>query len=122
MILMALALVTQQLPVQNFPPIDHPGTDPVLAADIRSLCPASANAERDVLFKLEAQQEEYGLLKAGGAKAWAALGCTRALLAVQNALAGHDGTLMIAGDSWAQGAIKAFAKALTLQPGDRHAA
>lgn len=119
--LLALTLMAYQLPAQNFPAIDRPGIDPLLAADVRSLCPSPNPTDRSVLAKLEERQARLDVLRKGGADAWTALGCTRALLSGAGAIS-HESTLMIAGDSWAQGAIRAFAKALSIRPNDRHAA
>jgi hypothetical protein len=118
--LLALVLMVQQLPAQHFPPIDHPGADPLLATNLRAACPSKIATDRVALFKLEQQQDEAKVLEKNP-DAWFRLGCTRALLYGVGALS-HEGTLMIAGDSWAHGALKALAQALAIRPNDRKAA
>ncbi len=117
---LALALMVQQLPAQHFPPIDHPGADPLLTIKLRAACPSNIATDRTALFKLEPHQGEANVLEKN-ADAWFRLGCTRALLYGAGALS-HEGTLMIAGDSWAHGALKAFAQALAFRPNDVKAA
>jgi hypothetical protein len=120
MMLLALAVMTQQLPAQHFPPIDHPGADPLLTTNLRAACPSNIATNRIALFKLEQQQGEAKVLEKNP-EAWFRLGCTRALLYGAGALS-HEGMLMVAGDSWAHGALKAFAQVLALRPDDRKAA
>lgn len=114
--LLAFALALQAAPT-GFPPLDHPGADPLLAADLRSTCPSSIADDRAALLKLEARQGDRNVLR-NDAAAWTSLGCTRALLSALGALS-REGTEMIAGDSWAQSALNAFERSLALRPGDR---
>ena len=120
MILLAFALLAQQLPVQDFPPVDRPGADPMIAADLRSLCPAAAFADRDAALAAERTQG-LAASTANAPDTWLTLGCTRAALSTMKG-SSRSGPLMLAGDSWAQGAISTVLKVLELRPGDRRAA
>jgi hypothetical protein len=121
MLPVSLFLALQQPPVQDFIPIDRPGADPSLTSDIQALCPSSVATNRIALVGIEERQAREDAFARTTADAWSALGCTRALLATLGAIS-HEGTLMIAGDSWAQGAIRAFVKTLSIRPADRRAA
>jgi len=120
MILLAFALLSQQLPTQDFPPVDRPGADPMIAADLRALCPAAAFTDRDAALTAERTQG-VAASTTNGADAWLTLGCTRALLSTMKG-SSRSGPLMLAGDSWAQGAISTVLRVLELRPGDRRAA
>lgn len=120
MMLLALALMLQQVPSPALPAIDHPGADPLLAADLRAACPSSIATDRLALLKLEEHQADRHSLASDPA-AWGALACTRALLGTLGAVS-HESTMMIAGESWTEGAISALEQSLTLRPGDRRSA
>jgi hypothetical protein len=118
--LLALILMVQQQPTQKAAALEHPGADPLMAADLRAACPSNIAGDRAALMRLEQRQSDMKVL-ASDPGAWFALGCTRALLAANGALS-RGGTMMIVGDSWTWGAIKSLVKALSLRAGDRRAA
>lgn len=115
-----IALAMQLVTPTGFATLDHPGADPLLVADLRGACPSSIANDRAALLKLEEKQADRHLL-GNDPEVWVILGCTRALLSVLGATS-HDGPLMIAGDSWAQGAMNSFERALALRSADRRAA
>lgn len=118
--LLALAVLMQTLPAQNFPEITRPGADPMIIADLHALCPAGGTLDRDALLATELQQGAAAVA-ANSVDGWLALGCTRALLSTLKG-SSRSGPLMGSGDSWTQGAITTVLKVLELHPGDRRGA
>ncbi len=51
--MLILLLALQQLPAQDFPPIDHPGVVPDFPAAIATACGARADTDRVALRKRE---------------------------------------------------------------------
>jgi hypothetical protein len=114
-----LLLALQQLPTQDFPPIDHPGVVPDFSAAVATACSSRADTDRVALLKRE-DVEEQRVREGGTADAWFQLGCVRAQLDVAGALS-REGLLMVAGNSWAHGAERAMLQVLSRRPGDERA-
>ena len=106
------------LQVQTLVPIDAPGA---FAERIRQLCPVADSRDNQALIKWENRLADSASLKPTVAAAWSELGCPRALLAANGAIA-REGTLMPLGSSWFRGALNVLLKALDLRPGDARAA
>ncbi|HEY3933033.1 MAG TPA: hypothetical protein VGL65_00275 [Gemmatimonadales bacterium] len=122
LIVVAVLFTFQQPPAQLFPPVEHPGADKVdVAHRIAQVCGNAGTASRDVLLRREGALGRAAAAGRGSADGWTSLGCARAQLFFNGAIA-HDGPLMIAGDSWADGAEHAFVEALHDSPGDVRAA
>ncbi len=112
----ALALLFQALPVQQFPMVPPPGSTPDVAPAIRAACPAGRGLDRAGLLRYELRRADSAASHPSAGN-WTALGCARALLWEDGAVS-HDGPLMITGDSWAAGGIRALLEALQQQPAD----
>ncbi len=115
-----LAFLLQTGSASRLPAIDRPGSGAGVAAELAGACPAAAALDDHALLQLESRQADAAS-SAHSAAAWAVLGCTRALLGQRNVLS-HSGALMVAGNSWTEGALRSLVHALGLSPGDSSAA
>jgi hypothetical protein len=119
MLIMLLAL--QQLPAQNFPAIPKPGIVADLGALLDHACPRSGAQNWNALLESERQLAQPAITGKLPADQWVALGCARARLDADGAIA-HDGPEMVAGNSWSQGSQRAMLEALKGRPTDARAA
>ncbi len=110
----ALALLFQALPVQHFPMMPSPGSTPDVAVALHAACPAGRGLDRAGLLAYEVRRAASAAALPTAAN-WTALGCARALLWDDGAIS-HDGPLMVSGDSWAVGGLRALLEALKQQP------
>ena len=119
--MLLIILSMQQLPAQNFPEIDRPGTFADLRGSVDRACRIVDHADVSVLLKREADAawDVHGARVA--ADKWLVLGCARADLAGERAPS-SPGPLMDGGNSWAQGAERVMQEVLTQRPGDARAA
>jgi hypothetical protein len=101
-------------------PLDQPGVPPDLRASVEQVCDASSR-NRNALLKREFELDGGVRSPDAPASAYVQLGCARALLYVNGAIA-RDGPLMISGDSWSDGAEATFLEALRRKPDDARAA
>jgi hypothetical protein len=119
MLLLLAAL--QAVPKQDFPEINRPGTFADLRGSVERACGVSGHADLDALLKRERDAAWEARGSHVPADKLLALGCARGVLAGERALS-HDGPLMAAGNSWAQGAERAMQAVLAERPGDARAA
>jgi hypothetical protein len=116
-----LILALQQLPAQNFPAIPKPGVVSDLGALLDRACPRGTARDRSALLQEEIRLAQPAITGRLTADQWVALGCARARLDADSAIA-HDGPLMVAGNSWSQGSQRAMIEALKQSPTDARAA
>ncbi|HEY4099956.1 MAG TPA: hypothetical protein VGM20_03670 [Gemmatimonadales bacterium] len=119
--MLIILLALQQLPAQNFPAIPKPGIIADLGALLDHACPRSGAQNRNALLDAERRVAQPAITGKPSADQWVALGCARARLDADGALA-HDGPLMVAGNSWSQGSQRAMIEALKERPTDTRAA
>ncbi len=118
--MLLLALLLQTGSAARLPAVDRPGSGAGVTSAIAAACPAAASLGDNALLRLEVHEADSAAT-GHSAGAWARLGCTRALLGERNLLS-HAGPLMIAGNSWIEGALRSLMQALQLAPGDSVAA
>ncbi len=118
--MLLVALLLQTGAADRLPAIDRPGTGAGVAAEVARVCPIAASLGDNALLQLE-RYEADSAAAGRSAAAWVTLGCTRALLGLRNLLS-HSGPLMVAGNSWTEGALRSLMRALELTPGDSAAA
>lgn len=119
--ILALFAALQHPPVQHFPRVDAPGgMVHTLRPAVDKVCGNPLALDRTGLLaredKLQADAHDHPT-----ASIWTGLGCARAALAGDGAIA-RPGLLMVAGNSWATGAERALLEALTLEPANVRAA
>jgi ketosteroid isomerase-like protein len=88
---------------------------------LRTLCPNPSAGNGDALLHEEVVAGDRAPRHGAGSAAWTALGCVR----VQLALAGvppREGTRMVLGSHWEDGAINAMVEAVRLEPTNKPAA
>jgi hypothetical protein len=120
--LLFLFAMLQTVPVQQFPRVDAPGgMVHSLRQAVDRVCGNPANLDRTGLLAREDKLQMTANDAKPTAAAWTNLGCARAALAGDGAMA-RPGLLMVAGNSWADGAERSLLKALELEPGNAHAA
>jgi hypothetical protein len=88
---------------------------------VDQVCGNPATLDRTGLLAREDQLQMAAHDAHPSAATWASLGCIRAALAGDGALS-RPGLLMVAGNSWADGAERSLLKGLELEPGNAHAA
>ncbi len=116
-----LFALMQEIPKQEFPEINRPGTFADLRGSVERACGVKPHLDLDSLLKREREAAWQARGSHVPADKMLALGCARGLLAGERALS-HDGPLMIAGNSWAQGGERALQAVLAERPGDVRAA
>jgi hypothetical protein len=116
-----LLLTLQQVPAQNFPPVDKPGVVIHLDVLLDHACGPARVHGRNQLLATEVQLARPAVTGTLTADGWVALGCARARLYANGAIA-HEGPLTVAGNSWSQGAQRAMLQALKQRPADANAA
>ena len=116
-----VALLFQAITNPAFTQVDHPGAVPDLKARLAVACASVPRGDRETLLRNELRLASAAHGGSVSADTWWSLGCARALLWVDGAIA-HDGPLMISGNSWAQGSAHAMLEALKQRPTDARAA
>ena len=114
-------LTIQQLPAQNFPPINRPGTFADLRGSVERACGIREPLGVDALLDRERRAAWDVHQSHVSADTWLVLGCARAVLAGERSPS-SPGPLMDAGNSWAQGAERVMQEVLKQRPGDARAA
>ena len=114
-------LLMQVTRTQTFAQLNHPGEAPDLSSRLVAACSSTPSGDRVALLKREQQLAATVRAKIVPAGAWTSLGCVRALLYIDGAVA-HDGPLMVSGTSWVSGSQSAMIEALKQRPADPRAA
>ena len=120
--ILLFASLLQQPAAQNFPNVDRPGANLAsVSAQLVRVCHGTGNDRKTLLRRELDIAKDVEFSKNVPARTWVELGCDRALLFIDGAIA-HSGPLMVSGDSWDHGAERAFLEALKAAPADPVAA